>query len=445
MRFRFPLGSAPPIAAVQFPGGADFYVGAVASGAVAAARTRFRVDALPGTSSAMLAGSDPYAGATGWLLTLDDSISGSLVGQLNYWVKVNGGLWSRVGRKFFAPGDVGKIFTAHISCDGAKAYAYLDGKKISAGIACASIQAATSPINIAGRTGGLFTSAVTVIDVAEGTTSLSPSDVATDAASAVPAFAGQTHRYTASSSPGATWNDEVGTAHLTRNGSPSLVTFSPHYAHHKGTLECYGDSITAGRQFGLGLGDGWRRTLEQSAAAAGKGFTLIGLNPMTASTKDFDYNATASPGQAMSDRLTTLAADLASNGPADAATLIAYGVNDIVALNRTTATLQADITTAIGLVAAARPGRPIFVCNPMRVATGGGTSLQRAELATFRAAFPAFIAAKQLTYPTVIGLNPDDGSWDPEDLAVLYDFTHPSPTTYDAMGFSMQPTISAAL
>lgn len=445
--FSFLGGAAPeaPVTGIQFPG-ADSYVGAGASGAISAARVRWRLDAMPGTSDAILAGTDPDAGAAGWLMLFVDSISGSDVGQLNFYVKISGGSWTLITRKFFMPDDVGRIFTAHIVCDGAKAYAYLDGKKLSAGITCAAITSSSSPMNIGGTSGLLYTSEVTVLDVAEGTTVLDPEDVAADALSPVPAFAGQTHRYTASESVGATWVDEVGSEDLTRHGSPVPTTFSPTYGRHRGTLEIYGDSIAAGRREDNGLGDGWRRGVERYASAHGKAITLIGYVPMTASTKDFDYNATATPGQDLQDRLTTLAADLAANGPPDAATLLAYGINDLAAINRTAVELAGDIATACALIEAARPGRPIFVCNILPVGAGAATAPQHAEIDAFIAGFAAMIASIQVTIPNVVPIDVSTCIVDPDDVAWLFDEIHPSVGLgYPAYAAVAAPVIVAAM
>lgn len=435
---------AEPVAGVNFAGSQSYY-GGVASGALATARVRFRLDEVPTTAAGfhIIAGAGNGNNANGWLVVTRDLLGGAAAGQLVVYVGISGVL-TVVCSKFFMPGDEGKVFTLHITCDGSTVWVYLDGKKITAGTAAAEITEAAGAIHIGGNSAGDTSSNVTVLDVAEGSTGLTPAEVAEDAASDVPAFANQTHRYVASESVGATWEDEVGTADLSRFGSPTVEEFVPTYGQHRGVLEIWGDSIAAGVKAGGNYGDGWKRGVQRALAASrSETITLRGKTPGNAPTYDFDYYATAVTNEALVTRLATMAADLNVYAPADSATLLAYGTSDIVAQDRTAAQLAADVATAVGHINAARPNRPIFVCNllPRDAMTGP----EQTEWTAYQAGFAAMITTLQATYSNVRGIDYASVVTDAADTDQLFDGTHPTPATYAAMVDIIAPIVAAAM
>ena len=441
--------SGPPpvmVDAIQFAGSQSFSSGYYGGTTLGTARVRFRLDEIAASGFKIIAGTDAGGGGDGWLISTDDDVGAGGASQVVVYAKVAGGAWTRLFRKFFVPSDVGRIFTFHIVCDGGEAFVYLDGKRTKARIAATSIVASTGKVNIGGNAAGAYSSAVTVLDVAEGTVPLTPSEVATDCASATPAFAGQTHRWVAAASITTTWADQVGAADLTAHGAPTAASIVQTLGNHLGAIEIYGDSIAAGRQADTGLGNGWRRAVQMAAGTAGNCITEIGYIPFSASTKDFDYWGTAVGGTSLSaDRLPTLQADLAANGAPDAATYLAYGVNDIAAINRTAVQLAADVTTAVGLIDAARPGRPIFIQSILPVSTAGATAPQHAEINSYNSGFASMIATLQATYPAVVGVDVTAAISNADDTAQLYDGIHPTPAGYAAMAAIIAPIVLAAM
>lgn len=444
---RYTGPAATTMNGVLFDEVGEVYYGSTASGtALGTARVRLRVDSMPGTGFTIIAGPNNGAANNGWIVCTEDTIGGSAVGQLTVWTGVNGAL-TRIARKFLMPADIGRVFTIHIVGDGAKALVYIDGKRVNVGTACTSIGASTGEMNLDGRSAGTYSNgAVTLIDIAEGTIALTPAQVATDAAAESGShFYGQMHRYTASDNVGATWADEVGVIDLTRVGSPTVVNFTPTYGNHIGVIEIWGDSIALGAQSGGSYGDGWVRAFQRSLSADyGKACTLVGSNFPSNGTLDYDYWRSAVGGESLTTRLATLASDLAANGPSDASTIMCYGINDIVALSRTAAQLTVDVATAVGLIDAARPGMPIFVANVMSVATNAASAPQHVEIATYQAAFDSMITTLQGTYPNVVGLDYTAAVTDPDDTDVLYDGTHPSPTTYTAIAAIITSVVAGA-
>lgn len=441
-----PVPPPDDLSGMVFAGSQAYYGPATASAALGTARVRFRLDSLPPASGFHIVAGTSTGASGGWLVCWEDTYTGSDYGQLTVYAGI-GGVLTRLARKFFMPNDVGRVFTLHITCDGDDAFVYLDGHKIAPGVAATSIESTTNRMNLGGNSSGTNSAAVTIVDVAEGTTALTPAEVAEDAALDTPSFADQAHRWTMSTTPGATWEDEVGSFDLTRVGSPTSETFTPTFARHARSIEVWGDSIAAGRQSDTTAGDGWNRALQRLLPTSyERTTTWIGKSPKGASaTRDFDFYTSATGGEALNDRLATLAADLATYAPADCATFLAYGINDIVALDRTAEQLAADVETAVGLIATARPGAPIFVCNVLSVAAAAATSGEHAEVATYQAGFPALIASLQETYPQVVGVDYGAVITDPEDTAQLYDGTHPSPATYAAIAASIADQIASFL
>lgn len=435
-----------PIYGIQFDtSGEVYYAGSASGTTLGTARVRFRLDSMPGTGFTILAGPNNGGGGGGWLVCIEDTLGGAAVGQLVVYLGISSAL-TRIARKFLMPSDIGRVFTLHIVCDGSTALVYIDGKLVSKGVSAASVDAVTQVMNIDGRSAGTYSNgAVTIIDVAEGSTALSAAQVAADAAAAAgSSYSGQTNRYTASGSVGATWPDEVGAIDLTRVGSPAPVSFVPTYGRHVGAIEIWGDSIALGRQSGGTSGDGWVREFQRSLASEnGKACTLIGHTYPGNGTLDYDHWRSCIGGEALNTRLATLASDLAANGPSDAATILAYGINDLVALSRTAAQLTTDIETAVGLIDTARPDQPIFVCNVMDVASGAATSGQHDEITAYQADFDSMIESLQATYPNVVGIDYQSVITDPDDTDQLYDGTHPTPATYSAMAAVITPIVAA--
>lgn len=410
---------------------------AVALGTV---RVWLRLDSTPTTAFKIVAG-DSTGALPGWLLAFEDQIGGADAGQLVLYANINGSL-TATGRRFMAPGDVGKTFCVHIAQDGSRVRWYIDGRTAVMGASYATLPASASIYNFGGRNNGTFASDVTLIEIAQSSTTLTHSQIRADYALGVgAAMAGAVHQYTASASTAATWEDSVGSEDLTRYGSPTTSSFVPSYGRHVGSLNVWGDSIAAGRNNSGFDGDGWKRAVEQDASLVdGYAITMVGASPASMPTYDWNYWQNATGGEEINVRIATLATDL-TNGfvTNDAATLFAYGINDIVVSARTSAQIQGDLATAIGYAQTARPNRPIFVTDILPA--DGLTVGEEAERDAFNSGFAAWVTGLQATYPRLRGIVVSDLVTDPADIAQLYDGTHPTPATYALMAERIRETV----
>ncbi len=444
---------APPgptdLDVVRFSGGHGF-AASVSPAATKTVRLRLSVDEMPALPISgglqIVAGTDTGVGGGGWLVTIENAMSGNgaVVPQLVIYAHV--GSFKTIAKKYLMPADVGRTFTLHLAVtsgnDGVRAY--LDGRCIGYQTASAAISAGT-PLVIGSRNTGTLSSKITVHDCAIGTTALSTADVLADAIDdGPPAFAGQIHRYVATAGMTSTWADQVGAINLAAvgTGAPALVNEARTFMRLGTALQIYGDSIAAGRKSGGLLGDGWRRAVQRSVSAGGKAIALLGAHvPNGPDTLDYDPWFDAVGSEQLNVRLGTFAADLAAGHP-DCAVLLAHGINDI-ALGRTANQLRADVTTACGMIQTARPGRPIFVCSVLP-ATGLSAPAE-AEWTNYTTNFDSFIATLQATHPQVVGINYTSVVSNAADVAQLYDGVHPTPAIYAAMAAVIQPLIAGAL
>lgn len=434
-----------PVQVMTFASGDAYATGSAPGSTLGTARVRFRFNSVPGTSFKWVAGESNGSSNAGWLLCTEDPVGGAVAGRLVAYVSIDGTL-TRIWSKYIMPSDVGRMMTVHLVCDGTKAHMYLDGKELFSPRSYTAQDQATYALCVGARNDPAFSGDVSISEVAVSGTALNASQVSTDYAYAVgTALSGETHRYGSSTSPGASWTDSAGALNMTRIGSPVLSTVSPSYLRHRGPVEVYGDSIAAGRQEDTTTGDGWRRAIQRNASTSSKSFTYIGASFSSNPTYDYDYYYSAVPGEALVTRLATLQADLAANGPSNTATILAYGINDIVAQNRTAAQLWADVVTAVGYINTARPGRPILVSDVLQVATGSGTAGQHAEVTSYNSAFAANIASLQATYSNLVGVFVSSTVTDPNDTAQLFDGTHPTAAVYSLMSAKFQAALLPVL
>lgn len=254
--------------------------------------------------------------------------------------------------------------------------------------------------------------------------------------------------------PGA-WLDRIGAISYTITGGPITLAAATYQRPGLRCFEVFGDSIAAGRNVSGNLGPGWRRaallgiSAERSVSFTGQFSFTDAATPL-----DFDARHTAVGGQALGvlvgatpSRLSTLAADLtnALGAPATGTTCFAYGANDLpqrinvlgqTAAGATTAFL-ADVETAISTTRAARSG-PILIQNILRQATGVSTAAVRTAIDLVNAALPSSIVTWRGTYGDVHLVDACGRVTSTQALAdnvaVLYDGTHPTPTTYSEMG-----------
>lgn len=452
--FAFPLfeliaarSSVAPIAAVTFDAAGDVYAAASPLGVeLGTVRVRFRLNELP-SSFAWIAGASNAVNNTGWLLCTEAGaqLNPLLWSRLVLYLAIDGTL-TKLSSKTPMPADVGKMFTFHVVADGAHVWFYLDGKALFAGRPYATQDVDNYAFAVGSRNDGALTGHVSVSEVAVSPTALTPEQVAVDFAAALGTpLLGEAHRWTATEDVAATWPDAQATRSLAVAGAPVVETFTPDYANHRGPVEVYGDSIAAGRKVGLTTGDGWLRQVQRGMSDAGLGMTFIGPLYPDDPTLDWDFYYSAFPGEALSEKLPTLAASLAANGPVNASTVLAYGINDLVKLDRSSAQLQADVATAVGLIEAARPGRPIFVTNVLPVADGSASPGQHVQIAAYDAAFASMIATLQATVPNVVGVVTSVAVTDPNDTAQLFDGTHPTPLVYGRMADIIQAAFEAEL
>ncbi len=246
------------------------------------------------------------------------------------------------------------------------------------------------------------------------------------------AMLGEFYAYTAGNASPTVWTPSVGAA----SNAPAIVSLSsvPVW-NFRGSVEPWGDSITLGRAVG-GVGDGldgWRRSVQMQLSAAGRPVAFVGFQTAYKNQTDYNFNHSATGGESLNTRLATLASDLLVSGDTTCATILAYGINDLVTLLRTSAQLTADITTACGLINTARPGRPIVLVNIMDVATGAATAPAHTEINAFIPGQAARVATLRGLGYNVVSADVSTCVTNPNDAAQLFDGTHPSVTVYNAM------------
>jgi hypothetical protein len=296
---------------------------------------------------------------------------------------------------------------------------------------------------------GSFTGTQSVVEVAISSTQMSATQVATDAAKSVgSAIVGETHRWTSDLSLGATWTASSGAINLTRTGAPTIASAAQSILKSRGVLNMFGDSVLAGRREDNAAAEGWRRTAQKVAYTAGKGFVVTGsvtagAYPIATGYNDYDSQHNGTGGERLATRLATLAADLANVGGPYTSGLIAYGLNDFADLGaggRTKVQFEADIATGCSTFFATRPNAPrlyIVSCyDPADAASGftGAGSSQHVQLNLHLANFDALIASLQGTYPRLRGINISSLVNNRNNVAQLYDGTHPAAAFYPTIG-----------
>lgn len=299
-------------------------------------------------------------------------------------------------------------------------------------------------INTRSSAGGTFAyGAMTLVEIQCSTHIPTPAEVIANVhATPGTLVTGAVNRWLASSlgsvggTPGA-WVDSIGGVSLTKTGAPTLVSVLP-VSKGYGTIEMYGDSRVKGK-IPTGFGNGFRKPIVDAIVAGGRSIACVGQFSVDAQgTQDWDGRNTSVASQALGvvttqpSRLSTLAADVALNCPADGITLMAYGVNDLSqrinvlaqSPSDAVAAYFADIVTAAGIIAAARTG-PIFWTDIGLTATGSSTANERTGQALANAGLPAQIAALGAQHhylPLFAAAIPNQAAAD--NIAILWDGVH---------------------
>ena len=360
-----------------------------------------------------------------------------------------------------------KIITVYLRCVASTTHhIYIDGRQVGIGSATApaTFAHATNALGINRRSSAatIGYGAMTVVEIQCTTAALTEAQIAAacDAPPGTTLPGAGTVRHLVAADLGAagaavpaTWTDRVGGVSYTiTSAGASLVTCSRGMTASAGTIEIMGDSIAAGRKAAGTLAQGWRREAIKTTQAT-RFAALVGQYTFTAADTplDFDPRHTAVGSQCLginngtATRLSTLAADVLLSCPVDGTTVLAYGINDLFKRITTdgasaavaTAAFLADVDTAIGLIRVTRTG-PILIQTILRGAAGSYSATVRSAIDLVNAGLPAQIAASTVTYGGTIRLvdcttavTPDQAAAD--DTLVLYDGTHPTPTTYTGM------------
>jgi len=266
---------------------------------------------------------------------------------------------------------------------------------------------------------------------------------------------GETNAIVGADMSGSTIAPRVGGGTYTVTGSPLLVSY-PIAQRALGSIEVMGDSIGAGRDVTTGQGAGFRRQMIQTINSGGRHASTVGrfvntvaftqdFSPMHTSVGGMGLGATPAAG---TTRLSTVATDRTLGCPPDGVTVLEFGANDVyrrireLAESEATclANMTADWDAEIAGLRVARTG-PIVVTSMLRIATGSSTAPQRSMIDAWNAALPALVAGWNTTHGGVYfadittAATPNQAAAD--DTGVLYDGTHPTPTTYAAIGVAL--------
>ncbi len=420
-------------------------------------RFRLRVESVPGTAFKWLAGFNASSG--GWIFTTEDTTGILTVGQLVCYAGIGpaGGLL-RVGRKVILAEQVGNVITCHLTLDGSKARWYIDGYEAGLGQVNTGFGVAyTGPgygqpndwLGVGSNYSGLYTTPQSIIEVATSSDIMTPAQVLADAQKSIgTAMTNEVRGYNVTlTNPGSSWVARTGGDNLVKSGTPAIqsVATTADMFRTKRTINGWGDSILAGRLAGGQLGDGWRRRMQRNLYSASKGVTWVGaLAAGLPANPDYDYWCDGHPGESLTTRLGTFATDITNSGSATTAMIIAYGINDLLALSRTANQLRADVATACGLVQAARPGVPICVVGLMDVVTGLATAPQRVELLNYQAGLGAMQTSLRGSGYNVVVADIWNCVSDPNDTLALFDGLHPTPAVHDT-GYAGRTAIGAVI
>jgi len=449
------------ISATSFPSGAAYLsaFGAFAVDTLGAVRLRFLVLDVPTSASFRWIAGFTAAAANGWLVWTNTSGLGESVGEIQVYIAIDGVL-TRVARKFILPEMVGQVVTLHIVLRSLRVRIYVDGQEIGDGAVTSGLGVAYTTYN---KGSGIFgigsDSSLTVpceqaiVECVTGSTSLTDAQVLADARLPIGAqMVGEAHHWVSTAqnvANGSDLTDTVGSATLTKNGSPARSGYNPANALPiRATLNMYGDSTLAGYLNSTGLtGPGHRRAMQKQLQSLGCGVSIIGFSAPQDGPFDYDIWSNGSNGQALVTELGSFAADLANSGGALTCVWFTYGLNDAIAQNRTAAQFYGDCSTAAGLVASARPG---VVCGfdcPWDVGTANATSAQHTVLRQMNAEFWGAIASIQAANPTIIvaGFDASQYITDPNDTAQLEDGVHPTTSMYNTLGVAKASAVSRAL
>lgn len=289
---------------------------------------------------------------------------------------------------------------------------------------------------------------MTFIEAQLSTTKLSSAQIAAAVASPVGTqIPGCVHQWVAADLSGGVIADRVtpnATNNLALTGAAALVVVLVKRAG-RGSIELYGDSITAGKLVDATLGNGYRKQLQTLLVQAGFSCALVGQYvPGASCTTDFDGRCTGLSSQALglavgavASRLSTLATDVTLNGGPDCITPCFYGANDVfqrITNGETTTQCRdhflADLDTFCSTVRGVRTGR-IVICSVLRQGTSASTANMRTAIDLINTALPATVATLNTTYgdvafaDTCTAITPNQAAAD--DTTVLYDGIHPTP------------------
>jgi len=428
---------------------------------------RWYPDAVAADASLCAIGTSNY-GTGGWLLGSEGY--GGQSSDRGHWIGYSTTPTATNTENYTLPSDAiitrGKMITVYLRCVASTTHhIYIDGKQVGIGSATApaSFAHATNALGINRRSASatIGYGAMTIVEMQCTTAALTEAQItaAMDAPPGTTLPGGGTVRHLVASDLGAagaavpaTWTDRVGAISYTITSVGATLVSVPRGSAGVGSVEVFGDSIAAGRKAAGTLAQGWRREAILGVQAS-RFVSFHGQFTFTAADTplNFDPRHTAVGSQCLginngtADRLSTLAADVAITVPAAGISILAYGINDLYKRITTdggsaaaaTAAFLADVNTAIGLIRVSRSG-PILIQTILRGATGSYSATVRTAIDLVNAGLPAQIAASTITHGGTIRLvdcttavTPDQAAAD--DTLVLFDGTHPTPTTYTGM------------
>ena len=408
-------------------------------------RLRFRLSQMPTGGFKWIAG---FTGSSneGWLICFDQlSYAGAVTqAQIAVYCALDGAL-KVIGFKAPLVEEVGNLIAVHLVLDGTKARAYIDGIEIAKepvpvgglGIAYSAFVPGLTLTIGASESGGLSCEQE-VVELAISSQQMTPAQVLADAQKAIgTAMTAEIHHWTVVAGLGATWNATAGSVNLTRTGTPTITGRSSLLRQNACAWNLIGDSITAGRNAGGGLGSGWRDAFQRATLVANKGSIILGSKQQEVIPVTFEPWDDGTPSETIQAKLLTLATDLPVIGNATTGVILSYGVNDTIG-GRSLVQVQADVASAVTLHLAARPTAPIILACPLPVSSSasGSTPTTRAVHASLIAGWPAMASAIQSAHPTanIRASYPNTAVTNPDDVLQLFDGYHPTPTVYAAMG-----------
>lgn len=448
------LKTGPPISGVQLVATQYLLSGNITGTGLLTLFVRWRPDVTPPNALGCVAGTSGLTGGAsgGGSIIVNNGGLGSVGNCIGF---ANTGTDQHI--HIAVPGETGRMVNDVLVRDTVanKDRHYRDGKQFGIG---ASAGGGTGFENakfcVNGRPSAPATfqlGAMTFVEAQFSNITLSPAQIAVACASPVGTqVPGCVHQWVGSDLSGGVIADRVspsGANNLVLTGAASIVNNVIAFRGGRGSIEMYGDSITAGKVVDTTLGNGFRKPVQDQLVAAGLSCALVGqFVPGASCTTDFDGRCTAVSSQALGlanggipSRLSTLDTDVTLNGGPDCITFGAFGANDValrIINNGETPTqcrdnFLADLNTFCSKVRAVRTGR-IVITTVLRQSTSSSTANMRTAIDLINTALlGGTIATLNATYGNVVladictALTPDQASAD--DPTKMFDGVHPTP------------------